>query len=253
LFPVTPTAATPCKICGGASLLLDVVDFHKSCIEAEGKRLPLSGIPVYYRQCTACSFVFTDFFDDWSTDAFARHIYNEAYQMVDPDYTGHRARSKAEAFRAMFDAHRDRLQILDYGGGAGKFAEILTGSGYRCLSYDPYGEHRTVPEGKFDIVTSFEVLEHSTDPRATLRDVAQCLAPGGVILFSTLVQPADFAQRGARWWYIGPRNGHVSIFSRTALATLLSGAGYRFGSFNDDMHIAYIELPDFARHLVGRP
>ena len=43
------------------------MDFHKSCIEAQGKMQELFGRPIYYRQCVSCGFVVTDEFDDWST------------------------------------------------------------------------------------------------------------------------------------------------------------------------------------------
>lgn len=62
-----------CKICGGPSPLSGVVDFHKSCLEAQGKRLQLSGKPVYYRRCTVCDFLFAEAFDDWSVDDFLKH------------------------------------------------------------------------------------------------------------------------------------------------------------------------------------
>src|ERR1700735_5377995 len=77
---------TACKVCGCPSPLFGVVDFHKSCVEAQGRRLSLSGIPVYYRRCTTCRFVFTDAFDTWSQEPFLEHIYNRDYIVVDPDF-----------------------------------------------------------------------------------------------------------------------------------------------------------------------
>ena len=65
LKPVS-AATSPCKICGGAAALYGVVDFHKSCVEVQGARLPLSGVPIYYRRCASCEFLFTDAFDGWS-------------------------------------------------------------------------------------------------------------------------------------------------------------------------------------------
>ena len=79
-------APAPCKICGGMAELYGVVDFHKSCIEAQGIRLRLSGVPIYYRRCATCEFLFTDAFDNWSRDQFKAHIYNEDYHTVDPGY-----------------------------------------------------------------------------------------------------------------------------------------------------------------------
>ena len=58
------TASHACKICGGTTALYGVVDLNKSCEEHRGFRLPLAGIPVYYRRCAGCGFLFTDAFDD---------------------------------------------------------------------------------------------------------------------------------------------------------------------------------------------
>ena len=52
------------------------------------------------------------------------------------------------------------------------------------------------------------------------------------------------------WWYIGPRNGHISIFSKRSLALVWSKLGYRLGSFNDDLHVAFRRVPDFAKHIL---
>ena len=40
-----------CPICATTAKLFDVVDFNKSCEEARGKFLELSGQPVYYAHC----------------------------------------------------------------------------------------------------------------------------------------------------------------------------------------------------------
>jgi hypothetical protein len=40
------------------------------------------------------------------------------------------------------------------------------------------------------------------------------------------------------------------LFSRSALAKAWGRHGFRTGSFDDNMHVAFRTLPDFARHLV---
>src|SRR4051812_18217113 len=101
LRAVSPEARS-CKICGGAAHLFGVVDFNRSCEELRGKYLAASGAPIYYRRCTACNFLFTDLFDDWSHTEFNRNIYNEKYAEVDPDYISVRPLANAELIEGMF-------------------------------------------------------------------------------------------------------------------------------------------------------
>lgn len=147
----------PCKVCGGEAGLFGVVDFHKNCAEPKGVRLPLSGVPVYYRRCAKCGFLFTDAFDDWSSDQFKQHIYNDGYQAVDPDYQSARPRANAEVVTWLWATHKAETRVLDYGGGNDEFCTALRANDFpAAVTYDPLVPayaHR--PDGKFDLVTSF--------------------------------------------------------------------------------------------------
>jgi SAM-dependent methyltransferase len=241
-----------CKICGAPSPLFGVVDFHKSCLEAQGKRLQLSGKPVYYRRCTVCEFLFAEAFDDWSVDAFLKHIYNEDYSVVDPHYAAVRATCNAKVVAETFQSSQDNLSILDYGGGNGVLARALTEAGFRATTYDPFTVFSARPEGPFDLITCFEVLEHSPFPDRTVSDMSRLLANEGIILCSTLTQPSNLDELGLRWWYAGPRNGHVSLYSRRALTILFQKHGLGLVSLSDLVHLAFRKLPAFAStHLAG--
>jgi len=73
----------------------------------------------------------------------------------------------------------------------------------------------------------------------------------GALLFSTLTQPADFDQLGLRWWYVGPRNGHISLYSRRSLSILFEKNGMGLISLTDLIHVAFRKLPAFASHLTS--
>ncbi len=105
-------------------------------------------------------------------------------------------------------------------------------------------EFATPPEGKFDLVTCFETLEHLPDPMAGVADIVRYVAEPGAVFYSTLTQPDDLERQGMSWWYVGPRNGHISIFSKQALAMAWARHGYRNASFNAGMHLAFRTLPE---------
>jgi SAM-dependent methyltransferase len=239
----------PCKVCGERSLLFGVVDFNKSCEEARGRRLLLSGIPVYYWRCERCGFAFTTAFDGWGLEGFRQYIYNSDYALVDPDYAEARPAGNARLVADAFGGSRDSIRILDYGGGAGLLAERLRTEGFEAVTYDPFSEFDAMPSERFDLTTCFEVLEHVPDPRATVAAIVASLKEEGAILFSTLVQPVAFASEGLRWWYAAPRNGHISLYSAAALKHLFEPFGMKVASFNGALHMAYARVPAFAEHL----
>lgn len=246
---------SPCKVCGGVSRLFGVTDFNRSCEEVRGKFLPVSGIAVYYRRCEPCGLVYSEAFDDWAPEDFEAHIYNGAYAEVDPDYEAARPRNNAAVIANTFEASAASLKVIDYGGGNGVLAQQLRATGFaQADTYDAFHPaHRTKPEGTYNLVTCFETLEHMPDPVAGAADIAGFLEDDGLLLFSTLTQPADFSTLRMQWWYAGPRNGHVTLHTRSSLALLWARHGLQVVSFNDNLHAAFRTVPAFAQHIIATP
>jgi 2-polyprenyl-6-hydroxyphenyl methylase/3-demethylubiquinone-9 3-methyltransferase len=251
--PIAPSQA-PCKCCGGNSLLFGVVDFNKNCEARRGSPLPLSGIPIYYHRCTRCAFIFTVAFDGFTDQQFLDVIYNAEYALVDPEYAEFRPRGNAEFIKSQFSRDKS-ISILDYGGGNGLLASLLRADGFTNVdTYDPFvKDFAKRPGERYDCIICFEVMEHSNRPRQSTQEINALLKPDGLLLFSTLLQPPDIDAAGVGWWYIAPRNGHVSLYSEPALASLLNPLGLQLGSFSSNLHIAFRKMPAFAQHFVGAP
>src|SRR5580698_6227982 len=127
-----------CKICGSSTQLFDVVDFKKCCnlsLYPDG----LAGIPIFYRCCTSCKFMFTTFFDDFSSEQWRAYVYNEKYAEVDPEYQDIRPRRNVSEIELLLAGKKDTTVALDYGGGNGMTAMLLRQKGWNYDTYDPYG------------------------------------------------------------------------------------------------------------------
>lgn len=241
-----------CKCCGGEARLCGTADFARSCVDAwAAAPFASAGIAVPYHRCTSCAFLFTAAFDRLAPEAFAEHVYNDDYVLADPDFTGLRANARAQWMAKVFPAAKGR-RLLDYGGGDGTLAANLRAMGYaKCTSYDPF--HLAAggrPAGRFEIVTSFEVVEHSPAPLQVMKDLRWFMDDESLLVFSTLLQPADIEHDPMRWWYVAPRNGHVSLHSRRSLDVVMERVGLSWGSFDEGTHVAFRKRPPrFAAHI----
>jgi 2-polyprenyl-6-hydroxyphenyl methylase/3-demethylubiquinone-9 3-methyltransferase len=242
---------TPCKCCGAAAFPYGVVDFHKNCEIYRTKVLDISGIPIYYHRCPECRFIFTTAFDHFSKEDFLRSVYNDEYLLVDPDYQAARPKVIADFLCNLLSPTRPE-RILDYGGGEGLLAELLRAGGFsEVQTYDPFvARFSHKPTDRFDCVVCIEVIEHCTEPERVFSELSAALASPGLIILSTVLQPADIDYQGLNWWYAGPRNGHVSLYSRDSLERLAQRYGLTVGSFNESMHVLLRGIPDFAKHFV---
>lgn len=242
--------AVACKICGSSAPPFGAVDFHKNCEDSPLARFVPSGIAVWYRRCATCGFLFTTFCDGWTAAEFAERIYNADYALVDPDYLAKRPLQCVQAIRQILEPAKATIRLCDYGGGDGLLAQGLRDAGFACDSWDPFGTAGTtqLAAQQYDFVSCIEVIEHTADPVGTVTQIAALLRADGIVLFSTLLQPANLPQGGLAWWYAAPRNGHISIHTEKSQVLLWQKVGMRVATLNETTYIAFRDtLPDFAK------
>jgi SAM-dependent methyltransferase len=137
------------------------------------------------------------------------------------------------------DALRDKV-VLDFGSGyGGRTVEYRLCGARRVCGVEPfqnvvalsqrYAEHRGVhgvefkvcgyknipyPDASFDVVISYDVLEHVEDPRASIAEIRRVLRPGGL---SINVFPLYFGARSHHLDYIANVPGLHWLFSAETL------------------------------------
>ena len=136
-------------------------------------------------------------------------------------------------------------RLLDVGSGSGFFLDVARERGWEVhgTEYDPNmvascaarGFHMqqgpldpsNYAQGSFDVITSFEVLEHLVAPQQELSYFHQLLRPGGALYLTTPNFNA-LSRRIARGsWNIVNYPEHLNYYTPSTIRTALLGAGFQ--------------------------
>jgi len=85
----------------------------------------------------------------------------------------------------------------------------------------------SVVTGRYDVITSFNVLEHVKEPTSLLDEMTERLAPGGLLVITT-PNPACIHRRlrGLSKWNMVCPPHHINLFTRAALQEMLARKGF---------------------------
>jgi SAM-dependent methyltransferase len=224
-----------CKICGAVAL----EKFRLPHSKLTGHEIPAEPDDCPYYECTACQFCFSVHLDKQQDHT---GIYDDDYwENQDAGWYGR----TSEGLRMVMLANQlarkppDELEVLDFGCGMGGFVHLCRSS----FAIKAWGTDINKPkfaleyflpkvDRTFDIVFAVEVIEHLTDPVGTITYIKSLLKPGGVFAFQTgHYHPPE---TGRDWWYVGPANGHISLYSRPALDSLYEQLGGKRRLFWND-------------------
>ncbi len=184
------TATIPCNLCGGSTV---------TTLSQRSR----SGRPLRTVSCRCCGLVWSD-----PRPHEARPYYEDEYRLA---YKGtfepkakhvHRAGQVALSRLAKIRPHlRPGMRVLDVGSGGGEFAYLLKTFGHEVRGIEPnrgyagyaaaqYGLNiwrgfigdAELPEGGFDLITIWHVLEHTENPKSVLAQLGRALAPDGLLV-----------------------------------------------------------------------
>lgn len=199
-----------CKICEKPARQV----FELPANKRSGGPLDVSGDRVPYYECQSCHFLFANHEAD----------YGDAYwSALDPVHDG-RVLETLRLF--LFAGGRPGVSTLDYGCGHGYAVKTLREIGVDASGADldpPKGDnyYRIKDAPSVDIVTACEVVEHFTDPMESFKHV-RSLARESFAFQTAYYDPRTC---GRDWWYLGPANGHVALYSTRSLEILAEAVG----------------------------
>lgn len=204
-------------------------------------------------QCIDCGLIFVNprpDFDDLAPQ------YEQAYfHCAHPtfggyeDYEGDRNdvfktfAKRLDSLRPSIPAPRPRA--LDVGCATGIFLEAATKAGWEVEGIDisSYAVSQALekgmrarvgelsaaqfPQGTFDVVTLWDIIEHVTEPSTLLAECERILAPGGLLAISTPDAGSPPAKLlGGNWLGFRSIDEHLYFFSRASLTAMLEKANF---------------------------
>jgi 2-polyprenyl-3-methyl-5-hydroxy-6-metoxy-1,4-benzoquinol methylase len=217
-----------------------------------------SGSGVHLRRCPNCTLVYVD----PQSRGEVRTRYLEEYDLA--AHFEHHSSRKQVLFQRRLESigppPKGRGRLFDVGCADGQFIELAQGAGWETsgIELNPPAVAKarergaTVVEGAledvedlewraFDVVTSWDVLEHTPTPSVFAEKLACLVAPGGSLFITTLNWASLVRRiRGMRWSMIADE--HFTYWTVTALGRLFE---------RENMELRSIETFGLGRDLVA--
>ena len=213
---------------------------HNSCLVCGGSDLkPKSGFEKHHLvKCGSCDFVFCK-------PIPTQEELNEVYEGYGRnDYLSDLTIQAYERVLGSLEPYRKTNKLIDVGCGIGYFLEVAKKRGWEVYGTEFTEEAVGICESKgasmklgilnpdnyepesFDVLTSFEVIEHINNPREELGNFNKLLRKGGVVYCTT--PNFDAVERymlKADWNVLGYPE-HLSYYSPKTLKRVFKESGF---------------------------
>lgn len=214
---------------------------HFKCPNCQSKRIhKLESFKNHYlSKCQQCNFVFA--YQIPSVRDLESHY--EGYGRN--DYLSPITVKRYNELLDSFEKYRKTNKILDVGAGIGYFLEVAKKRGWEvygteftddaieiCSEKGIKMQKGDLSEGmfakeSFDIITSFEVIEHLSYPSEHVQILKSFLRQGGVFYITTPNFNSLLRRHLGQNWNVIAYPEHLSYFSRKSIKYLLKQNGFR--------------------------
>ncbi len=149
-------------------------------------------------------------------------------------------------------------RILDVGCASGIFLDVANKNGWEVFGVEPckwlvdYGnknfglnivkgtlKEANFPRDYFDVITMWDVLEHTSDPIEELKEANRVLKNGGLLVVN-FPNIGDILAKitGKRWWFL--LSVHLYYFTPKTLKEMLKNTGFK--PFKEKPHFQVLTL-----------
>jgi SAM-dependent methyltransferase len=229
------TITVSCPVCGS--------DEHGSLLEVTDRWLGLPG-SFSYARCTSCGLVYlrrrpaAEDLDDYYPPRYIQRGRG-------PEWMHRLFRTLDLRPRVALTLAQPGHRVLDVGCSTGEFLDQVRAQRRVVAGVEPSEwasaaaagrglpvwpstvSDARLPQGAFDVVTMWDVIEHLDDPLGDLVAIRRALRPGGRLLVTTPVLDGWEVRAFGHAWpgWDAPR--HLTLFTQARLGDLLSEAGFR--------------------------
>jgi 2-polyprenyl-3-methyl-5-hydroxy-6-metoxy-1,4-benzoquinol methylase len=192
-------------------------------------------------------------------------FYPEAfYADFDTSIDHHDNRYRIQAqYLAGVKGRLENPRLLDVGCATGNFPRMMQKQGWTVEGLEvsdiaeriqDFTVHRcplpelSLPDGQFDAITAWAVLEHVHDPKAYMEAVGRLLKPGGKFVF--LVTNLDSLSSRALFREDVPR--HLYFFSHKTVSRYLAESGLRLRSYDNNAQLFEMQPVNWLHYAFCR-
>lgn len=216
--------------------------FHTSCLVCQStrlKRLERYYPKDYLVQCQNCGFVFAEKIPS-PQELVA---YYEGYGRN--DYLSPLTVKRYEELLQSWQPYRQTNRILDVGCGIGYFLETAKADGWEVYGTE-YTERAVqicaakgiamqkgelnpdaYPPESFDVITSFEVIEHINNPREEMAKFYHLLRKGGIVYITTPNFNSTLRLFLKEYYNVIAYPEHLSYYTPATLRRLMETTGFQ--------------------------
>lgn len=106
------------------------------------------------------------------------------------------------------------------------------------------------PDGHFDLITMWDVVEHVPDPQALLERAHALLAPGGLLVIETQDIDSRFARTLGPRWHHYKHAEHIYHFTPPTVTALLERSGFRVDTLTHRYGGKYVSMHFIAERAA---